>query len=200
MITTKSAGIDYKLSLVMTDRILAIVLLLTTLPPAVLAIDNGYGITPPRGWRSWNLFHDKNNDTVMRAQMKAVADTSRGFSLASLGFSWVSMDDGWQKCNCSTPGSPDSSLPKCGNCKTGAGGACSWHDKDGNPVVDRRKFPNMSDLVAYGHSLGLKVGGYMNNCICMEGGDPPMGQHLAASPQSFFDGVGSTFGSQLLGF
>ena len=174
-------------------------LLVTALWPAVLAIDNGYGITPPRGWRSWNLFHALNNDTVMRAQMKAVADTSRGVSLASLGFGWVSMDDGWQKCNCSTAGSPDASLPKCGNCKSGVGGACSWHDKDGNPVVDRRKFPNMSDLVAYGHSLGLKVGGYMNNCICMEGGDPPMGQHCTGVPhyendvawlvQNKFDGV-----------
>lgn len=32
-------------------------------------------------------------------------------------------------------------------------------------------------MVSHGHSLGLKVGSYMNNCVCMEGGDPPMGNH-----------------------
>ena len=26
----------------------------------------------------------------------------------------------------------------------------------------------MKSLVDYGHSLGLKVGSYLNNCICME--------------------------------
>ena len=151
-----------------------------------IAIDNGYGVTPPRGWRSWNQFAALNNDTVMRAQMRAVADKSRNVhgkptSLADLGFSWISMDDGWQKCNCSTPGSPDAGLPQCPNCK--ATGACSWHDPTtGAPLVDIRKFPNMSDLVAYGHGLGLKVGGYMNNCICMEGGDPPMGKHCTGVP------------------
>ena len=46
----------------------------------------------------------------------------------------------------------------CPNCKAGG---FSWHGGGGRPVVDVRKFPNMSDLVAYGHSLGLKVGGYM---------------------------------------
>ena len=52
------------------------------------------------GWRSWNSFHADINDTVMRAQMAAVTDTSRSVngkptSLAALGFDWVSMDDGW---------------------------------------------------------------------------------------------------------
>ncbi|CAK0910658.1 unnamed protein product [Prorocentrum cordatum] len=146
-------------------------------------IDNGLGITPPRGWRSWNLFHGAINDTVMRAQMAAVLDKSRSVdgkptSLAELGFDWISMDDGWQQCNCSFPGFPsDPSLPKCPNCKEGG---CSWHSSDaegGRPLVDSHKFPDMKGLVDYGHSLGLKVGSYLNNCICMEGGDPPMGQH-----------------------
>jgi len=35
----------------------------------------------------------------------------------------------------------------------------------------------MKKMVDHGHSLGLKVGSYLNNCICMEGGDPPMGEH-----------------------
>ena len=104
----------------------------------------------------------------MRAQMKAVVDTSRTVNgkpttLASLGFDWVSMDDGWQKCKCSTPGSIDSSLPRCPSCK-GTGG-CSWHNEKqgGKPVVDVRKFPDMKALVDFGHSLGIKVGSYLNN-------------------------------------
>ena len=63
-----------------------------------VSIANGLGLTPPRGWRSWNLYHDKVNDTVMRAQMHAVLDASRpiangstGVSLAALGFDWISM-------------------------------------------------------------------------------------------------------------
>eukprot|EP00039_Didymoeca_costata_P027722 m.19038 g.19038 ORF g.19038 m.19038 type:complete len:663 (-) comp6470_c0_seq1:97-2085(-) len=150
-----------------------------------LAIDNGLGITPPRGWRSWNLFQANINDTVMRGQMHAVLDTSRTVggkptTLASLGFDYISMDDGWQKCNCSTPGSVDPKLPQCPNCRTGA---CSWHTSDadgGKPVVNLEKFPDMKGLVDYGHSLGLKVGGYLNNCVCMEGGDPPMGLHCTS--------------------
>eukprot|EP00729_Bicosta_minor_P002093 gene2093-11945_t len=146
------------------------------------AIDNGLGLTPPRGWRSWNLFGPAINDTVMRSQMDAVLDTSRKVggvptTLASLGFDWISMDDGWQKCNCSTRGSVDPSLPTCPVCKTGG---CSWHTSDaegGKPIVDLHKFPDMKAMVSHGHSLGLKVGSYMNNCVCMEGGDPPMGNH-----------------------
>jgi len=168
------------------------------------AIDNGLGITPPRGWRSWNLFGPAINDTVMRAQMDAVLDSSRKVNgvpttLASLGFDWISMDDGWQKCNCSTRGSIDPSLPTCPVCKTGG---CSWHTPDsegGKPIVDLHKFPDMKAMVDHGHSLGLKVGSYMNNCVCMEGGDPPMGNHcngethyeqdVAFLVENGFDGV-----------
>eukprot|EP01051_Picozoa_sp_SAG22_P010740 SAG22_NODE_983_length_6163_cov_8.370053_3_plen_131_part_00 len=59
-----------------------------------------------------------------------------------------------------------------GNC----GGGCSFHDdKDGTgaPVVDVRRFPDMPGLVKFGHGLGLRVGSYLNNCICAEGGKSP---------------------------
>jgi len=48
-------------------------------------------------------------------------------------------------------------------------------------LVDERKFPDMISLVHYGHTHGLKVGSYLNNCICMEGGDPPMGTHCSGA-------------------
>ena len=36
-------------------------------------------------------------------------------------------------------------------------------------MVNKHRFPDgMKALVDYGHSLGLKVGSYLNNCICMD--------------------------------
>jgi len=152
----------------------------------VCCIDNGLGITPPMGWRSWNAYTctDSSNttfrggniltDDVMIAAMHAMLDTSRTVggkptSLASLGYSWISMDDGWQGCNCSTRQAIDPTLPLCSiaACRSGH---CSWHNKSTHePRVNKRRFPNgMKALVDYGHGLGLKVGTYLNNCICME--------------------------------
>ena len=107
---------------------------------------------------------------------QAVLDNSRTVAgtpttLDALGFSWISMDDGWQQCNCSTHQDIDPTLPTCsiGDCR---GGKCSWHEPgSGNPIVNAHRFPQgMKSLVDYGHSLGLKVGTYLNNCICMEAG------------------------------
>lgn len=110
------------------------------------------------------------------AQMDAVLDKSRlvngqPTSLAELGFNWISMDDGWQRCNCSVRQDLDPSLPKCdGNLCFG--GHCSWHDAQGQPVVRKDRFPDMKKLVSYGHARQLKVGTYLNNCICNEHGLP----------------------------
>lgn len=109
----------------------------------------------------------------MRDAMHAVIDKSRSLNngskatLASLGYDYVSMDDGWQQCNCSTRQAIDPALPNCSiaMCR---GGQCSWHDAAGRPQVNAHRFPDgMKKLVDYGHSLGLKVGSYLNNCICM---------------------------------
>ena len=59
-------------------------------------------------------------------------------SLLDLGYVNCGLDDGWQDC--------------------GAGVYGSFHDIDGNPIVDLTKFPNMSSMTHHGHSLGLKVG------------------------------------------
>jgi len=193
--------------------------------PGATAIDNGLGVVPPRGWRSWNAYTctDSSNttltggniltDAVMRATMDAVLDKSRSVggkptTLASLGYDYVSMDDGWQQCNCSTRQAIDPALPVC-SIHTCSSGGCTWHDKDGVPLVNKHRFPHgMKSLVRsllllqllvllvlpvllsasgvhllqltpppplpllaqvdYGHSLGLHVGSYLNNCICME--------------------------------
>merc|ERR1719384_2608156 len=109
----------------------------------VVSLDNGLGLTPPRGWRSWNAFDCMTDATIitqdhMVAQMVAVLDKSRlvdgkPTSLAELGFNYVSMDDGWQKCNCSTRQDVDPTLPQCPNLCFG--GHCTWHDDSGRPLV-----------------------------------------------------------------
>jgi hypothetical protein len=38
------------------------------------------------------------------------------------------------------------------------------HDALGNPVVDAKKFPNMTALVEFGHRLEVKMGFYQNGC------------------------------------
>merc|ERR1719401_2150442 len=72
----------------------------------------------------------------------------RKTSLADLGYVSVGLDDGWQ------------------HCRGGVNG--SFHDAEGNPLIDTRKFPSMKNMTDHGHSLGLKVGWYMNNCMCNE--------------------------------
>ena len=43
-------------------------------------ISNGLGITPPRGWRSWNQFGTNINQDLIEAQYKALVDRSRKVS------------------------------------------------------------------------------------------------------------------------
>ncbi|CAJ1351080.1 unnamed protein product [Effrenium voratum] len=164
----------------------------------VLGIDNGIGLTPPRGWRSWNAFDCLEPRSILtqahvKAQMDAVLDKSRlvdgkPTSLAELGFDWISMDDGWQRCNCSVRQDLDPKLPKCdGNLCFG--GHCSWHDAAGVPVVRKDRFPNMKELVDYGHAHELKVGTYLNTCICNEHGSPHYSEDVKWMQDLGFDGV-----------
>ena len=153
---------------------------LALLLTSAVGIDNGIGMVPPQGWRSWNSFPceqssatqlrggDIIDDAAMRAQMAAVKDRSRKLfngstiSLADIGFNYISMDDGWQQCNCSTHQDIDPILAACP-----AGAAMSFRDpQSGAPLVNKHRFPDMKAMVDFGHSLGLKVGTYLNNCIC----------------------------------
>ncbi|CAK9045411.1 Alpha-galactosidase (Alpha-D-galactoside galactohydrolase) (Melibiase) [Durusdinium trenchii] len=178
---------------------MALTLLLAKLLPGALGIDNGLGLTPPRGWRSWNSFDCLEPSRIltqehMIAQMDAVLDQSRSVdgkptSLAQLGFDWISMDDGWQRCNCSVRQDLDPTLPTCdGNLCFG--GHCSWHDASGRPRVRPDRFPDMKKLVDYGHARQLKVGTYLNNCICNEHGEPHYEEDVAWMVHEMgFDGV-----------
>ncbi len=112
--------------------------------------------TPPMGWRSWNEFHDRITQDIMERTAKAMTikrdgfgnPTQNGLSLLDLGYDDCGLDDAYQKCH--------------------AGVNNTFHDRDGKPVLDTNKFPDMKGMVDYIHGLGLKAGWYLNNCICRE--------------------------------
>ena len=83
----------------------------------------------------------------MLSTMYAIAAPFPGtnVSLASLGYTDVGLDDVWQQC--------------------GSYGPQNWtyHDANGNPVVNTARFPNMSALPATAHALGLTAGFYGNS-------------------------------------
>lgn len=121
----------------------------------VAAISNGKGITPPMGWRSWNLFGANVNQELIQKQMDAITSRNRlvdgvPTSLQDLGYSDVGLDDAWQLC-----GSYGSN-------------SYTYHDENGVPAIDYAKFPNFSELTKHAHGLGLTAGWYGNNCICQD--------------------------------
>jgi len=123
------------------------------LPVCALAIDNGLGLTPPMGWRSWNLYGANVNQTLLEKIMDGMVSKKRmvdgvPMSLCDLGYCDVGLDDNWQTCR--------------------AGHLYSYHDDSGIPIINQDKFPDMIAMTAYAHKLGLTAGWYGNNCICPE--------------------------------
>lgn len=120
----------------------------------VWAIDNGLGITPPMGWRSWNCYQGEVTDAKIRMTIDAAVARTRKVdgklvSLLDVGYSHIGVDDGWQACD------------------TGSI-VHSFHDEHGIPLVNKSRFGNLSALTDYGRVRGASVGWYQNNCICHE--------------------------------
>jgi alpha-galactosidase len=124
------------------------------MPGAALASNNGRAMTPPRGWRSWNQFQCRANQSTMLEAIRGLTDESRTCSdgtpcsLASLGFVDVGLDDCWQLCGKYGPENN------------------TYHDEHGAPVIDTSKFPDMAAWVDAAHAKGLTAGWYHNNCRC----------------------------------
>ena len=130
----------------MARRLLQLVLsgVLLHLSSVAWAIDNGIGVRPPRGWRSWNQFGTNIRQDVIEAQYAALAKRTRlvdgaPTSLLDLGYSSAGIDDGWQKCN------------------SGPGGV-GFHDATGRPIVDTAKFPDMKAMTEKARALGITPG------------------------------------------
>jgi len=98
----------------------------------------GSNAQPPMGWSSWNSFSNSIDSAISMQQAKAMAASG----LQKAGYEYVNIDEGW------------------------------WlgeRDADGNFVVDPKAFPaiaageragDMSNIVRFIHSLGLKAGIY----------------------------------------
>ena len=113
---------------------------------AALGIDNGRGVTPPMGWRSWNLYGANVNQQLIEQIMEGMVTRNRTVdgvptSLCDLGYCDVGLDDNWQAC-----GSKD------------AAPGMHYHDKDGNPIVNHEVFPDLKAMADHAHSLKLTSG------------------------------------------
>jgi alpha-galactosidase len=79
--------------------------LLTTAATLNLAAanNNGLAITPPQGWRSWNLYGNNVNQSLLQHIMLGMTSKARNVngkptSLCDLGYCDVGLDDNWQDC------------------------------------------------------------------------------------------------------
>jgi alpha-galactosidase len=92
----------------------------------------GLAITPPMGWNSWNTF----KIGLSEALVMDMADKMASSGMASAGYVYLVLDDGWM---------------------------AKDRDKEGSLVADPAKFPHGMKFIAdYVHSKGLKFGIY--NC------------------------------------
>lgn len=120
---------------------------------ATWAADNGRALTPPLGWRSWNLYGADVNQQLIEGIMEGMVKRTRMVdgklqSLCDVGYCDVGLDDNWQAC--------------------GSGENTQFHDTLGNPLVNKDRFPDMKAMTDHAHRIGLTAGWYGNNCICPE--------------------------------
>ena len=139
------------------------------------ALDNGLGLTPPQGWRSWNAYHTAiTQDIILEAaqvlaapRQLPAAQGGGASSFKRLGFDHVGIDEGWAKCHAGVNG--------------------SFHRLDGSPIVDTSKFPSLKQLTDDIHKLGLRAGWYAACDGCTERswvGEANIARHMNATVQA----------------
>jgi len=131
------------------------------------AIDNGLGLTPPMGWRSWNLYGENVNQELIIGIMEGMVSRKRTVdgkptSLCDLGYCDVGLDDNWQQCG------------------TYGKDAYTYHTEEGVPQINTDRFPDLSALPRKAHELNLTAGWYLNNCICRDhcGNNQDFGENI----------------------
>ncbi len=105
----------------------------------MIVVGNRLGLTPQMGWNGWYTLYERPAD----ADIRKAADAMIASGMSEYGYQFVDIDDGWAR----KPGSSDEAL----------GDPIRNSDGTIRPNV---RFPNMSSLTAYIHSLGLKAGIY----------------------------------------
>jgi alpha-galactosidase len=63
-----------------------------TLPELRELPPNGLARTPPMGWNSWNKFHTKIDDRLVRE----IADAMVTSGMKAAGYQYINIDDGWE--------------------------------------------------------------------------------------------------------
>lgn len=128
-------------------------------PIMTVAIDNGIGLTPPMGWRSWNQFQCDIDQRLIEDTYQIIAKAkypvitpdggTKAMSLLELGYKTAGIDDCWQACG------------------SGPGGQ-GFHDATGYPIVNKTLFPDMKAMTDAAKAVGVIPGWYGNNCHCKE--------------------------------
>lgn len=139
-------------------------------------LDNGLGLRPPQGWRSWNAYGTAITQGVIleaaqvMAAPRSLPGSKRNSSFKALGFTYVGIDEGWAKCHAGVNG--------------------SFHRLDGSPIVDTAKFPSLQQLTDDIHKLGLRAGWYAACDGCAERswiGEANIARHMRATVQAVVD-------------
>ena len=119
-----------------------------------LSVGDRLAIAPPMGWTSWNALRCNITDANIRETARLID----ALGLADYGWSFVNLDDGWQrrptKSKWSDPPGKDAYLYN-----VPAAFAPPARDAAGR-IIPNANFPDMASLAGYVHSLGLKIGIY----------------------------------------
>lgn len=111
----------------------------TVTRPFKIVVSETLGLTPQMGWNGWYTLYERPTDTDIRR----AADAMLASGMADYGYQFVDIDDGWAR----KPGSSDAVLGE------------PMRNSDGT-IRPNGRFPDMTALTAYIHSLGLKAGVY----------------------------------------
>jgi alpha-galactosidase len=104
-----------------------------------IVVGNQIALTPPMGWNSWNCFAHAVSAEKVKAAAKAMVDSG----LTQHGWTYINIDDFWEV----HKNSKDPTLQG------------PHRDAQGR-ILPNPRFPNMKELTAYIHGLGLKAGLY----------------------------------------
>jgi len=129
------------------------------------------GLTPALGWNSWNCFAG----AVTEERVKAAADAMVASGLINHGWTYINIDDYWEKKPTATNNPRfDPTLQGIGRDETGK-------------IVPNPRFPDMKGLCDYIHGLGLKAGIYSGPGPTTCGGCLASWQHEDQDAQSYAD-------------
>lgn len=131
-----------------------------------LVVGDKIALTPPMGWNSWNAFAGGVSDAKMRTAVDKIVE----LGLDAHGYSYVNIDDFWQK----NPQNGNSDLTLAG----------PERNADGT-IAPNARFPDMKALADYIHSKGLKAGLYSSPGPYTCGGCTGSWQHELQDAQSY---------------